>query len=322
MREYELFKQATLDRSDSDRFYDHVRKAALSPDTSDNELSAMLNRYDIQSHFGLSIIKDIIDKLIEQHRLHNLSDSIHNYINDVAIRKNIRPIEFIFELTISNNGATRIIGRKLIDSFNVTPDELNVITYSEEQQIKCLISLTQDWVSGEKRIPLIMATLESDSVKVRQCFLIVMQTYSLNYYGLIVKYLRKHRFRRTKEFQIYKKFLKSLEHRFDTYHNCPELYSEYYFPDIFEETKRSEIEYMQDIMDIQDQKHKAPFLELVPLIALGRGGGWRQPDGTVQPLAKIAVSTTAPMLLSAQSPFEEHIQSINIYSNWNSANEL
>ena len=322
MRTYELFKQATLDRTDSGKFYDLARKAALSPDTSDNELSVMLKRYDIQTHFGLSIIKDIIDKLIEQHRLHNLSDSIHNYINDIAIRTNIRPIGFIFELTISNNGATRIIGRKLIDSFNVTPAELNVTTYSEEQQIKGLISFTQDWVSGETRIPLIMAALDSDSVKVRQCFLMVMQTYSLNYYGLIVRHLKKRRFRRTKEFQIYKKFLKTLEHRFELYHNCPELYSEYYFPDIIEETKRSEREYVQDIMDIQDQKHRAPFLELFPLVALGRGGGWRQPDGTVQPLAKITVSTTPPMLLSAQSPFEEHMQSINIYSDWNSTNEL
>lgn len=322
MRAYELFKLATLDRTYSDKFYNLARKAALSPDTSDNELSTMLNRYDIQSHFGLSIIKDIIDKLVEQHRLHNLSDSIYNYINDVTIRTDIRPIGFVFELTISNNGATRIIGRKLIDSFNVTPDELNVITYSEEQQIKCLISLTQSWVSGETRIPLIMATLDSDSVKVRQCFLMVMQTYSLNYYGLIVKYLKKHRFRRTKESQIYKKFLKTLEHRFEMFHNCPELYSEYYFPDIFEETKRSEREYMQDIMDIQDQNHRAPFLELFPLIALGRGGGWRQPDGTVQPLAKITVSATPPMLLSSQSPFEERMQSINIYSDWNFTNEL
>lgn len=322
MRAYELFKQVTLDRTDSDKFYDLARKAALSSDTSDNELSGMLTRYDIQSHFGLSIIKDVINQLIEQNRLHNLSNSIYNYINNIIIRKKIRPIGLIFELTISNNGATRIIGRKLIDSFNVTPDELNIITYSEEQQIKCLISLTQDWVSGETRIPLIMATLDSDSVKVRQCFLMVMQTYSLNYYGLIVKHLKKHRFRRTKEFQIYKKFLKTLEHRFEIFHNCPELYSEYYFPDIFEETKRSEREYVQDIMDIQNQKHRAPFLELFPLIALGRGGGWRQPDGTVQPLAKIAVSTTSPMLLSAQSPFEELMQYKNIYSDWNSTNEL
>lgn len=323
MRAYELFINAVSNTADKDKFYELAQNAILSNDTSNEEIGLMLSRYDIQSHLGLSIIINIIDCLIKQNRLLELHECIYEYISSIAALKNIRPIELILELTISNNGVTRIIGRKLIDSFKVTSEEFNIISCSEDQQIKFLISLTQDWISGEIRIPLIMPILNTDSTKVRNWFLIVMQTYSLNYYGLIVAHLKKHSFSRTKELHIYEEFLKMLGHRFEIYHNCPELYSEYYFHDIFEEAKRSEKEYLQDVMeDIQNQKYRADFLEFIPSITLGRGGGWRQSDGTVHPLEKIAVSTSSPMLLSAQSPLEEFMQSSNIYSNWNSTNEI
>ena len=320
MRAYELFINDISNAADKDKFYELAKNAMLSNDTSNEEISLMLSRYDIQSHLGLPIIPNIIDSLTKQNRILELHECIYQYIYRIATHTNIRPIGLFLELVISNNGATRIIGRKLIDTFKVTPQELDISSLSETQQIKFIVSLTQDWVSGEIRIPLIMPLLNTDFIKVRNYFLLVMKTYSLNYYGLIVEHLKKHHFRRTKEFQIYKKFLKILEYRFETYHNCPELYSEYYFPDIFEEAKRSEKEYMQDVMDIQDKKHRAAFLELFPLITLGQGGGWRQSDGTVQPLVKIAVSTTPPMLLSAQTPLEEFVQSRNIYANWNSTN--
>lgn len=322
MRDYELFKQALLDRRDPDKFFELAQNAIFSPDTTDGELETMLVRYDLQSYWGLTIIPNIIDSLIKQNRLLKLHDCICQYISKVALHKKIRPIELIIALVISDNGVTRIIGRKLIDSFNIAPAEIDITSIPEEQQIKFLISLTQDWMSGEIRVPLILQLLNADSVKVRNWFLIVMQNYSLNYYGLIVEHLKKWHFRKTKEFQMYKKFLKTLEQRFEIYHNCPELYSEYHFSDIFEEAKRCEKGYMQEMMDIYDQQHKGAFLELLPLISLGRGGGWRQPDGTVQPLAKISVSTTSPMLLSAQTPLEERMQSIHIFSDWNSTNEI
>ncbi len=322
MRDYELFKQALLDRTDLDKFFELAQNAIFSPNTTDGELETMLARYDLQSYWGLTIIPNIIDSLIKQNRLLKLHDCIYHYISNIAIHKKIRPIELILALVISDNGVTRIIGRKLIDSFNIAPAEIDITSIPEEQQIKFLISLTQDWVSGEIRVPLILQLLNTGSIKVRNCFLRVMQHYSLNYYGLIVEHIKKEHFRKTKEFQSYKKFLRMLGQRFEIYHNSPELYSEYYFPGIFDEAKRSEKEYMHNVMDIQDQKHKPAFLELFPLISLGRGGGWRQPDGTVQPLAKISVSTTPPMLLSAQTPLEERVQSLNIFSDWNSTNEI
>lgn len=322
MRAYELFTNADSNAIEKDKYFELAQNALLSDETSNEELVSILSRYDIQYYYGLSIIPSIIESFIKQNRLLKLQDYVYQYISNVASHTKIRPIELILELAISNNGVARIIGRKLIDYFKITPLELDTTSFSEEQQIKYLISLTQDWVSGEIRIPLILQLLNADSVKVRSWFLVVMQNYSLNYYGLIVEQLKKGHFRKTKEFQMYKKFLKSLEQRFEIYHNCPELYSEYQFPDIFDEAKRSEKGYMQEMMDIYDKQHKSAFLELFPLIALGRGGGWRQPDGTVQPLAKIAFSTTPPMLLSAQTPLEERIQAINIYKDWNPTNEI
>ena len=322
MRAYELFTNADSNAIEKDKYFELAKNALLSDETSNEELVSILSRYDIQYYYGLSIIPSITESFIKQNRLLKLQDYIYQYISNVASHTKIRPIELILELTISNNGVARIIGRKLIDYFKITPLELDTTSFSEEQQIKYLISLTQDWVSGEIRIPLILQLLNADSVKVRSWFLIVMQNYSLNYYGLIVEHLKKGHFRKTKEFQMYKKYLKSLEQRFEIYHNCPELYSEYQFPDIFDEAKRSEKGYMQEMMDIYDKQHKSAFIEMFPLIALGRGGGWRQPDGTVQPLAKIAFSTTPPMLLSAQTPLEERIQAINIYKDWNPTNEI
>lgn len=322
MRAYELFTNADSNAIEKDEYFELVKNALLSDETSNEELVSILSRYEIQFYYGLSIIPSIIESFIKQNRLLKLQDYICQYISNVASHTKIRPIELIIELAISNNGVARIIGRKLIDYFKIIPLELDIASFSEEQHIKYLISLTQDWVSGEIRIPLILQLLNADSVKVRSCFLIVMQNYSLNYYGLIVEHLKKGHFRKTKEYRMYKKFLKTIEQRFEVYHNCHELYSEYYFHDIFEEAKRCEKGYMQEMMNIYDQQHKSAFLELFPLIALGRGGGWRQADGTVQPLASIAVSTTPPMLLSSQTPLEERIQAINIYSDWNPTNEI
>lgn len=322
MRAYELFTDADSNAIEKDKYFELAKNALLSDETSNEELVSILSRYDIQCYYGLSIIPSIIESFIKQNRLLKLQDYIYQYISNVASHTKIRPIELILELTISNNGVARIIGRKLIDSFKITPCELDITSLSEENQIKILFSLTQDWMCGEIRVPLILQLLNSSSIKVRNCFLIVMQHYSLNYYGLIVECLKNGCFRKTKEFRSYKKFLKILERRFEKYHNSPELFSEYHYPDIFEEAKRCEKKYMQEMMDIYDQQHKSGFLELFPLIALGRGGGWRQPDGTVLPLGKIAVSTTSPMLLSSQTPLEERIQAINIYKDWNTTDEI
>lgn len=322
MRAYELFANANSNAVEKSKFYELAINALLSDETSDEELVSILSRYDIQNNCGLSIIPPIIEKFIKQNRLLKLQDDIYQYISNVVSHTKIRPVELFLELVISNNGYSRIIGRKLIDSFKITPCELDITSLSEENQIKILFSLTQDWISGEIRVPLILQLLNSSSIKVRNCFLIVMQHYSLNYYGLIVECLKNGCFRKTKEFRSYKKFLKILERRFEKYHNSPELFSEYHYPDIFEEAKRCEKKYMQEMMDIYDQQHKSGFLELFPLIALGRGGGWRQPDGTVLPLGKIAVSTTSPMLLSSQTPLEERIQAINIYKDWNTTDEI
>lgn len=322
MRAYQLFINADSNAIGKGEFYELAKNAVFSDETSNAEMALILSRHDIQLCLGLSIIPSIIESLIKQNRILELHDCIYQYISNIAEHTDTRPVKLILELTTSNNGYTRIIGRKLIDSFKITPFELDIPSLSEENQIKILFSLTQDWVSGEIRVPIILQLLNSNSIKVRNCFLMVMQHYSLNYYGLIVECLKNGHFRKTKEFRSYKKFLKYLEQRFEKYHNCPELYSEYHYPDIFEEAKRCEKGYMQEMMDVYDKQHKSAFLELFPVIALGRGGGWRQSDGTVLPLAKIAVSTTSPMLLSSQTPLEERIQAINIYKDWNPTDEI
>lgn len=322
MRAYELFIKANSNFIEKNKYYELALNALYSDETSNEELALILSRNDIQSYFGLSIVPKIINKLIKQNLLLKLNDSVYQYILSTAVRTDIRPIELIIELLISDNGAARIIGRNLIDSFKISPAEIDITTLTENQQIKLSISLTQDWVSGEIRVPLLLQLLNSDYIKVREFFLTVMQQYSLNYYGLIVEHLKKVRFIKTKEFKSYKKYLKELEHRFELFHNCPELYSEYRFPDIYEEAKRHVSEYMQKSMDIYEQQKRSTVFDLFPIIALGRGGGWRKPDGTVQPLANISVSVAAPMLLSSQTPLEELLFRLYIEKDWNTTNEI
>lgn len=292
-----------------------VKKALFSVETTPDEISLILSRYEVCDLFDIYLLKELINNLYEQHKLVTLVDTIVSLVSNIIeqIQDSINGL--IIELVISDCGIKRLLGRKLFDTLKPSVEDMNILSMDEDSQVRFVVSLTQDYSEAEHRGRHLCHVFNSDSAAVRAYLVKVIIDYTLNYFGLFKTIIEEGHFNESDELNLYKKLLSTFNERFDLANQCVEFSSENFFPHVFEIARRSEQEFIQEQMRKYEALHQPSIFKYFKPLTLGRGGGFRR-NGQVTPLAKITSSMLAPMMLASKTPLEQREYSQMLLKDW------
>ncbi|WP_251620988.1 hypothetical protein [Odoribacter lunatus] len=315
MRDFDNFTNIIDKIVTREEFTTVAKKALFSVDTTPDEISLILSRYEVCDLFDINLLNDLINNLYEQHKLIALVDAIVSLVPNIfeQIQDSINGL--IIELVISDCGGKRLLGRKLFDTLKPSVEDMRILSLDEDSQVRFVVSLTQDYGEAEHRGRHLCHVFNSDSAAVRAYLVKVIIDYTLNYFGFFKTIIEEGHFNESDELNLYKKLLSTFSERFDLANQCVEFSSENFFPDIFEIVRRSEQEFIQEQLRKYESTHKSYMLELFKPLALGRGGGFRR-EGRVTPLAKISSSMLAPMMLASKTPLEQREYSQMLLKDW------
>ena len=304
MRDFDKFTNVLDKFVITEEFANTAKNALFSADTTPDEISFILSKYEVRDLLEIGLLKDLISSLSEQHKLLALIETIVSLVSDIHEQIQDSLIRLITELIISDNGDKRFLGRKLFDTYKPSIEDINILNYNENSQVRFAISLTQDYGEAEHRGRHVCYIFNSDSAAVRAILVKIIIDYTLNYFGLFKTIIGEGHFNESEELTYYKELLTNFNERFDLAQECIELSSENFFPHVFEIARRSEQEFIQEHIRKYEQTHKSVIFEFFKTLALGRGGGIRR-NGQVTPLAKISNSVLAPMMLASNTPLEQ-----------------
>lgn len=315
MRDFDNFINILDKIVTTEEFTTVAKKALFSLETTPDEISLILSRYEVRDLFDINLLNDLINNLYEQHKLVALVDAIVSLVTNILeqIQDSINGL--IIELVISDCGGKRLLGRKLFDTLKPSVEDMSILSMDEDSQVRFVVSLTQDYGEAEHRGRHLCHVFNSDSAAVRAYLIKVIIDYTLNYFGFFKTLIEEGHFNESDELKLYKKLLSTFNERFDLANQCVEFSSENFFPHIFEIARRTEQEFIQEHLRKYESTHKSYMLELFQPLALGRGGGFRR-DGQVTPLAKISNSMLAPMMLASKTPLEQREYTQMLLKDW------
>lgn len=315
MRKFDNFTYIIDNIVTKEEFANVVKEALFSIDTTPDEISLILSRYEVRDLVEINLLKELINNLSEQNKLIGLIDVIVSLVSNILEQLQDSIIDLMIELIISVSGDKRLLGRKLFDALKPSIEDINILNLDEDSQVRFAVSLTQDYGEAEHRGRHLCHVFNSNSAAVRAFLVKVLIDYTLNYFGFFKTIIENEHFNESEELDLYKKLLSTFNERFDLAHECVEFSSENFFPYIFEIARQSEQEFIQEQLRKYESMHKSYVLELFKPLALGRGGGFRR-EGQVTPLAKISSSVLAPMMLASKTPLEQREYSQMLFNDW------
>lgn len=315
MRDFDNFMNILDKIVSPEEFITVVKKALFSIETTPNEISLILSRYEVCDLFDINLLKELINIFYEQHKLVTLVDTIVSLVSNILEQIQVSINGLIIELVISDCGGKRLLGRKLFDTFKPSVEDMSILSMDEDSQVRFVVSLTQDYSEAEHRGRHLCHVFNSDSAAVRAYLVKILIDYTLNYFGLFKTIIEEGHFNESEELNLYKKLLSSFNERFDLANQCVEFSSENFFPHVFEIARRSEQEFIQEQMRKYETLHQPSMLKYFKPITLGRGGGFRR-NGQVTPLAKISSSMLSPMMLASKTPLEQREYSQILLKDW------
>lgn len=315
MRDFDRFTHILNKIVAAEEFANIAKKALFSLETTADEISLILDRFEVQDLFEINLLTDLIDNLSKQHKLIELVDAFVSLITNIfdQIQDSINSL--IIDLVISDTGDKRLLGRKLFDTFKPTVEELKILDLEEDCQVKFVVSLTQDYSDAELRAKHICHVFNSKSADVRKLLIKIIIDYTLNYFGLFKRIIEEGQFKESNELKYYKELLIMFNERFNLANKCIEFSSENFFPHIFDIARRCEQEFIQEHLQKYKPIQRSYIHDFFKPLALGRGGGFRR-DGQVTPLGKITHSILAPMMLASKTPLEQREFSHMLLKNW------
>lgn len=290
--------------------------ALLDPQTTEEEIKHLFSVFWVARHIDFNLLKECIDYYSNNKTIVNLFDEIADRAISLHLKAPKELEEYSFVLVVSTNGYKRFMGRHLWDEFEMDNSDIDILSMHEEFQMRFALSIVQDFMFPQKRLKKLLSLFNSYSEDVRKVLMKVLPNYTLSYFGTVKKTFEQLSFVESNELESFKNFLNIYDKRFDLCRDCKELHSEYMFPEEYEICRREITEHMREQQRIASKKNKPAFLDFIPTIELGRGGGWRDENGKVYPLGHNFFSQEIPMMIHSLTPLEEKEQKDFMYKDW------
>ena len=219
-------------------------------------------------------------------------------------------------LVADDNGYVRQLGRSIWDDTQME-QKIKLSELPLELQIPVAVSLLQDMLNPEKRLPVVMPLLNSPSEDLRKLLVKLLEQYVLNYWGTFQEVFVRISPEENEEVKYLRTLMEDAEQRFEYARKCTEFHSEYAYPAEWEICQRTVSEHMSEVMrKTQKVNIATSFLSKVTHFSLARCGGMRTSDGQVQPLTEVSFSSQLPYFMAASSPKEESERYLGIYADW------
>ena len=243
-----------------------------------------------------------IDKYLEHH---------YNKISTKEMRN------FVFELIIDLNGYKRFIGRHMWDSLGIDNSDFDVLSFPEEFQARFALSILQDLGNPEKRLIKAFALFNSESQVVRSFILNSLSNYAIHSLGTVTRRFKDSSIKPSDQSRDFQTFLDNMDKRFELSHKCKELFPEYSMPTTFELCNQTVQQHLHESLKESEKKNDDSIFKLFNKVLLAKGGGWRNDDGSVQPLGHFRFSHELPGMIYAMSPLENIEFSNKLLLDWN-----
>ena len=301
---------------DDDSKKQDIAQALLSPETTEEEITHLFSIFWVARFIDFELLKGCIEYYAKKQNIIHLFDSIGKRAQSLHNDMPHELEEYAFELVSSPNGYERFMGRHLWDEFEMDNSDIDILSMHEEFQMRFALSIVQDFMFPQKRLKKLLSLFNSYSEDVRKVLMKVLPNYTLSYFGTVKKTFEQLSFVESNELESFKNFLNIYDKRFDLCRDCKELHSEYMFPEEYEICRREITEHMREQQRIASKKNKPAFLDFIPTIELGRGGGWRDENGKVYPLGHYSYSQEMPMMIHSLTPLEEKEQTSFMFEDW------
>lgn len=301
---------------DNELMKQNIAQALLCNETTDEEITLMFSNIWVARYIDFTLLKQCIESYAKRQNIIHLFDLVGRRAQNLHNDSPHELEEYAFELVISLNGYERFMGRHLWDEFEMDNSDIDIISMHEELQMRFALSIVQDFMVPQKRLKKLLSLFNSHSEDVRKVLLKVLLIYTLNYFGTAKRTFEQLSFAKSNELEIYEDFLEACNKRFDLCRECKELHSEYLFPEEYEICQREITEHLREQQRIISKKNKPSFLDLFPTVELGRGGGWRDENGKVNPLGHFSFSQEMPMMIHSLNPLEEKEQTKSMFEDW------
>lgn len=317
MTVYEEIISKINKRLDDDLIRQDVSKVLMSPNTTEKEIIDFFSNFWTARFVDFNLLKRCVALYAKDKRILRLYISIADWALSLH-NDNPKELEsYAFELVISDNGYERFMGRHLWDEFNMNNSDIDILSFTKEEQIRFTFSIVQDFMFPQKRIKKLLNLFNSPYEDVRKLLVNnILWKYTLNYFGSVKKAFSEQIFTESEELKLFQTFLESFEKLFILKQDCKELHSEYSFPEEYDICLHEATEHLRKNTEKVTEESKPSFWKLVQTVELGRGGGWRKEDGTVIPLNRISYSQEIPMMIHAFTPLEEKEYTEIMFKNW------
>lgn len=296
-----------------------IANALLDSSTKDDEIKNLFSSFRFARYITVANLRECINLYAEEKRLLTLMNVICEYVKIHAsiFDTDKDKYDFVLEYIISEDGYKRMFGRHLWDELDMENSDINILEYGEEIQGRFALSILQDMMFPQNRLPKFLPLFNSPYESVRRIMISSLSTYTLNYFGTVKKKFEESNFIDSQELTFFKEFLEVCDKRFDMYHSCKELHSQYSLSEEYEIARREVAKHMGRKSKESMKDRKPSFLDMFTQVVLGRGGGWRDESGRVQPLGHFSFSQEMPMMMHSLSPLESIEYNNNIlFKDW------
>lgn len=296
-----------------------IANALLDPATKDDEIKSLFSSFGFARYITIATLRECINLYAEEKRLLTFLNVICEYVKlHVSVFDTDKEkYDFVLEYIISEDGYKRMFGRHLWDELDMEHSSIDILEYDEEFQGRFALSILQDMMFPQNRLPKLLPLFNSPYESVRRILISSLSNYTLNYFGTVKEKIEESDFLESQELSIFKEFLDACDKRFDMYHSCKELHSQYSLSEEYEIASREVAKHMGKESKESMKNRKPSFLDMFTPVVLGRGGGWRDENGKVHPLSHISFSQEMPMLMHSLSPLESIEYNNNIlFKDW------
>ena len=317
MTAYETFIENYNNSVDDLVLEQSIKSVLFNSESSIEEINKLFSSYRFSKHISEATLLQCIDLYAEDKRLQTFMNVICRFIKTHLSVTGTDKYNFVLKYIISENGYKRMFGRHLWDELNMEHSDINILNQSEEVQGRFALSILQDIMFPQNRLPKLLPLFNSPYESVRHILIFSLSTYTLNYFGTVKRMFEEGNYVDSKELSLFKKYIKQCDTKFDMYHNCKELHSQYFLPDEYEIACRQVTDNMRERMNESLDENKSSIFNLLTPVVLGRGGGFRDENGTVQPLGHFSYSQEMPMMLHGLSPLESIEYTNNVlFKDW------
>lgn len=293
-----------------------IANALLDANTTDQEIQQIFSFYGTRRFIDFPLFCQCVEAYIEQQRISRLLTPLSNYAQILTNKMTAEMQQYTLDLLIDDNPYKRIMGRHFWDKFGVSRFDFQLLSCLEDVQIRFVVSILQDVQSPQTRLPIAFSLFDSPCAEVRIALVASATLYLMNYISTTKQIFVQQQYCESEEQHVFQTLIESQEHWIQVHQDCKELDSNYLYSTLYDLARREISRHLKEGLAMAKKNAPSTFLDFVSNIQLGRGGGIRGENGSVQPLSEFSCTIEVPMMLLSQTPLEEQYFNKHILADW------